>query len=75
MNMVRRQIIKQLSAGMINTQKKKLAKGEARLDFNITDNSENYRFAGYKSVNGVEPNLHGSQAPNYLEKEPIPVES
>ena len=74
MNMVRRQIIKQLSAGMINT-KKKLAKGEARLDFNITDNSENYRFAGYKSVHGVEPNLHGSQAPNYLEKEPIPVES
>ena len=74
MNMVRRQIIKQLSAGMINT-KKKLAKGEARLDFNITDNSENYRFAGYKSVNGVEPNLHGSQAPNYLEKEPVLVES
>ena len=68
MNMVRRQIIKQLSAGMINTQKKKLAKGEARLDFNITDNSENYTFAGYKSING-------SHAPNYLEKEPIPVES
>ena len=52
MNMVRRQIIKQLSAGMINT-KKKLAKGEARLDFNIKENSENYRFGGYKSVNGV----------------------
>jgi len=74
MNMVRRQIIKQLSAGMINTQKKNLRKAKQG-SFNITDNSENYRFAGYKSVNGVEPNLHGSQAPNYLEKEPIPVES
>jgi len=67
MNMVRRQIIKQLSASMINTQKKNLRKAKQG-SFNITDNSENYTFAGYKSING-------SHAPNYLEKEPIPVES
>ena len=64
----------QLAFCMINTHKKNLRKAKQG-SFNITDNSENYRFAGYKSVNGVEPNLHGSQAPNYLEKEPIPVES